>query len=646
VTSDGLLISVVIPTHERAELLERCLQSLTTQTLPRSQFEVVVVDDGSSDGTASVCERLGEDLPLRCFRIERSGTAAAKNLGLFASRAPLVLFFDDDDLADPALLAAHLEAHRAHPEESVAVLGYTTWAPDLEITPLMEYVTEVGQYLFSYPSIGDGQMLDFTYFWVGRSSCKRSFLTQHGTFDQELQTMEDVELGYRLSRHGLRVFHARSAKSFMARPVTFDEFTQRCVNHGRGLWGLSARHSDPAVERYCRVRERLEKWPALEPSLDAKVERVRELERRHAEEGELDRAELGELHDLYRWTFDAFLARGVAEGEAEAADDEARNLTAVRPTGNSSFPAICPDPVFVIGSPRSGTSVLSWSLAQHSELCTEAESDIFYYLLRDGHLERAFETSVGRPDGTWLGNHAIDLEQFLAHLGLGLNALLTRTTNGRRWIDQTPANTLVVERLAEMLPGARFLHVLRDGRLVVNSMINFRHVFRDPEAAERMRTAGRLPPWATDFRDACRAWARFTRIATAFCRSHPERALTVMNQHLTTKPDEAMREVLEFLGVGHEPAPARFLRTHRINSSFPSSGMPADTPHASPDPWREWQPEQRRAFLEEAGKTMVACGLATQSELTAEELPTDGRVAAPGGQRAQGRITLQGYERA
>ena len=166
-----------------------------------------MVDDGSSDWTQSVCKRLGDQLPLRYFRIENSGISAAKNLGLFVSEAPLVLFFDDDDLADAGLLEAHVEAHRAHPDESVAVLGYTTWAPELEITPLMEYVTEIGQQLFFYRSLEDGETLDHTYFWGGRSSCKRSFLAKHGTFDQELPAMEDIELGFRLSRHGLKVVY-------------------------------------------------------------------------------------------------------------------------------------------------------------------------------------------------------------------------------------------------------------------------------------------------------------------------------------------------------------------------------------------------------------------------------------------------------
>jgi GT2 family glycosyltransferase len=644
-TGDRPVISVVIPTYQRAPLLERCLESLTAQTLGRSRFEVVVVDDGSSDWTASVCERLGDELPLRYFRIEKAGTSAAKNLGLFASQAPLVLFYDDDDLADPRLLETHIDAHRAHPEEKVAVLGYTTWAPELEITPLMEYVTEIGQHLFSYVNIEDGTMLDHTYFWAGRTSCKRSFLAQHGIFDQDFEAIEDVELGFRLATHGLAVVHARSARSLMVRSITFDEFARRCVKHGRGLWLFHQRHDDPAVERYCRVTEALETWPTLAHSLEAKMVRVRELERSHSEEGGLEENKLTELRELYRWTFDALRMRGIAEAEAEASEAASGHLHAATSRA-TRVPAICPDPVFIIGSPRSGTSILAWSLAEHSELWTEAESDILYYLLKDGHLERAFETSVARPDGTWLANHGVDLEHFLAHLGLGLNALLTATSNGCRWVDQTPANTLVVDRLADMFPGARFLHILRDGRRVVHSMVNFHRVFADPETAERMKSAGRLPLWTRDFRDACRAWARFVRIASDFCQRHPDRAFTVTNERLITDPDEAMREVLEFLGVRQEPAPARFLRTNRINSSFAASGKSVDWPPELTDPWREWDPEQRLAFFEEAGETMAACGLATEAELLAGSASTEGGGGAGNGDgRPRGALPLTGHDR-
>ena len=90
-----------------------------------------------------------------------SGIAAAKNVGLFASEGEIVCFLDDDDAADNRMLEAHLEGHRAHPDERIAILGYTTWHPELEVTHFMRYLTEIGQHLFSYPSLEPSKVLDF-----------------------------------------------------------------------------------------------------------------------------------------------------------------------------------------------------------------------------------------------------------------------------------------------------------------------------------------------------------------------------------------------------------------------------------------------------------------------------------------------------
>ena len=605
---DRPLISVVIPTHQRAKLLERSLRSLTTQTLPPSQFEVVVIDDGSNDETASVCERLVDDLPLRCFRIENSGTAAAKNLGLFASQAPLVLFFDDDDLADEGMLEAHVDAHRAYPEENVAVLGYTTWAPELEVSPLMEYVTEIGQLLFSYRSIEHGQRLDYTYFWAGRLSCKRAFLAQHGVYDQGFKAagIEDVELGFRLAGHGLVVVHDRSAKSYMLRSVTFDEFARRCVTRGRALWLFNSRHADPDVEGYCRVAESLEKWPSLEPSLEQKMERARELERHGSEESGLDEKALGELRKLYRWTFEALQVRGIAEAEAEDSEPAPGHLDAT-PAGSARLPATCRDPVFIIGSPRSGTTVLGNSLAEHSELWAGGESYFLFFLLDNDHVGRAFDRAMEVPGPRWLRVEEVSRKEFLAYVGMGLNAMITSRSKGRRWIDHTPLYTMVADALAEIFPGARFIHILRDGRDVVHSMLHFADSHPDSETA---RFAERTIPWATDMGGACEFWRDHVDTAMTFCEEHPERATVVRHEDLVAAPDQTFRGIHRFLEIPDEEGPARYLTSKRVNSSFDGRQR-----MSGEEIWEQWPEEQRRTFTEVAGPTMLRCGYSTADAL-------------------------------
>jgi glycosyltransferase involved in cell wall biosynthesis len=321
-------LSVIIPTYGRAGLLRASLESLTHQTLPRDEFEVIVVDDGSADDTGDVCRALMVDLPLRYFRIEHSGISAAKNLGIFIARAPIIFFFDDDDVAGPQLLVEHLAAHARHAEESMAVLGYTTWVAGLAVTPLMHFVMNIGQQLFAYRDLTDGTMLDFGYFWGGRSSCKRSLLAQHGLFNRRFQgIVEDTELEYRLSKFGLRVVYNRQAVSYMNRPIDLDTFCDRVERKGRALYRFSQLHPDAAVQEYCRSQGALADWQRYKWKYQAQLRRARTIEALLADApAPLERGDLlEELWELYQSSFEALTVKGFQE----AASSQLNELGAV-----------------------------------------------------------------------------------------------------------------------------------------------------------------------------------------------------------------------------------------------------------------------------------------------------------------------------
>jgi GT2 family glycosyltransferase len=311
---DRLKISVLIPTYNRAELLTSSLESLETQTLGRDQFEVLVVDDGSTDATADVCGEFQRRLPLRYFRLGHAGISAAKSLGVFTASAKILFFFDDDDVAHSELLSRHVTAHQYHPDESDAVLGYTTWAPWLHITELMRYVTEVGQLLFSYPSIPPGRVLDFRHFWGGRTSCKRSFLARHGVFRHDFESIiEDIELGYRLSKFQLRVFYEPRAIGFMNRGLTLDEFCRRCERQGRAHFAFSHLHQDPIVQDYCQTADADVHWRTMQQQLPEALKRARKIEK-YLDDDAVDDAELrAELWRLYKFIFNACRRKGIVE---------------------------------------------------------------------------------------------------------------------------------------------------------------------------------------------------------------------------------------------------------------------------------------------------------------------------------------------
>jgi hypothetical protein len=286
---------------------------------------------------------------------------------------------------------------------------------------------------------------------------------------------------------------------------------------------------------------------------------------------------------------------------------------------------VCTNPIFVIGAPRSGTTFLGWSLANHSWLWTAGESTLIREVFGESGIasvERALEQARIAGSESWLQGENVDRSELLLRLGTGVNALYSSRSRGRRWLDHTPAHTLLVDMLAEMFPGAVFLHVLRDGRQVVHSMTNFMTALPD-ERSERYERLGWAIPWL-DFETACATWRDHVESAMRFADSHRERCMTILHSRFVEEPWRAYFDVYKFLGIPFEPRPIDYCRVVRVNSSFPSAA-----PRSYSNPWPSWTPEQQRIFVKEAGETMVRYGFATREELepqatVAEPLPAAG----------------------
>ncbi len=106
-------ISVVIPTLNRADLLARTIDNIEAQTVPHDSYEVIVINNASTDHTREVLEQKARVYcNLKVFSQDKPGAAATRNVGIRAAKGETVLFIDDDILADPGLIQAHLEYHR------------------------------------------------------------------------------------------------------------------------------------------------------------------------------------------------------------------------------------------------------------------------------------------------------------------------------------------------------------------------------------------------------------------------------------------------------------------------------------------------------------------------------------------------------
>jgi GT2 family glycosyltransferase len=250
-------LSVVIPTHNRREVLAMTLARLEDQA-DEGRFEVVVVDDGSEDATAeSVEERaLRSPLPITVLTQRPSGPAAARNRGLAAARAPVCLSMDDDTWPRPGLIRRHLDFHRARPEREAALLGHVTVAERPPPTPFMRWFTSLH---LGHGSIEDPRDAGGVHFYTGNVSTKTELLRAAGGFDESYRSPahDDIDLGLRLASRGMRLAYDPEAVVEHYQPTDLPRAIDRMLEVGRALVQFTESHPEHPVPRRPGARHRV-----------------------------------------------------------------------------------------------------------------------------------------------------------------------------------------------------------------------------------------------------------------------------------------------------------------------------------------------------------------------------------------------------
>ncbi len=187
------VFSVIIPTYNRASTLPRAIQSVLAQTF--TQFELIVVDDGSTDDTAHVVQRFA-DPRIRYIHQENRGRSAARNVGASASTGRYVTFLDSDDEALPDWLF-HLNA--ALDDEGIAIVCCGAYVIDVEADQQKDSPPEI-----SLPAkAGDFYANQTVLFRTGTFAVCRELFLAAGGYVESLAQSENTELGRRLARHCL-----------------------------------------------------------------------------------------------------------------------------------------------------------------------------------------------------------------------------------------------------------------------------------------------------------------------------------------------------------------------------------------------------------------------------------------------------------
>ena len=226
-----LKVSIVLPTYNRLEQLKQVIAGLEKQTYPRADFEVVVVSDGSSDGTDQYLTSLETDLQLVPVLQENQGPSAARNHGVARATGELVIFIDDDVVPAECLIATHVETHEQSPE-SIVVIGPMLTPPDFDMAPWVRW--EQAMLLKQYEAMKAKRLLPTArQFYTGNASVERRHINAAGGFDTTFLRAEDVELGYRLEDRGLKFVFNPDAIGYHYANRTFASWLRMPYDYGR-----------------------------------------------------------------------------------------------------------------------------------------------------------------------------------------------------------------------------------------------------------------------------------------------------------------------------------------------------------------------------------------------------------------------------
>ncbi|MCP9926910.1 glycosyltransferase family 2 protein [Cyanobium sp. CH-040] len=208
-----MFLSVVIPTYNRLPILRQCLEALERQQLvePLRDFEVVVVDDGSSDDTVAWIESHARQLPhVRLIRQRHGGPATGRNRGVAAARGEVVVFIDSDLVVRPDFLVSHARALAGAWQRHGDRLCFT-------------YGAVINTANFEDPTSERHKLRDLSwaYFATGNVAIERALLERAGLFDTafHLYGWEDLELGERLRRLGVRLVRCPEAVGYHWHPA-------------------------------------------------------------------------------------------------------------------------------------------------------------------------------------------------------------------------------------------------------------------------------------------------------------------------------------------------------------------------------------------------------------------------------------------
>jgi glycosyltransferase involved in cell wall biosynthesis len=231
-------ISVVIPTYNNRDVLARTLASVLAQEFRPDRYEVIVLDDGSTDGTDEMMRTIAGPAPIVYRRQENRGRAAARNAGSRLAQGRTILYLDSDIIAQPDLLSRHHARHAASPAP-IGVQGRTLVHPRSKTTAYMKTKELL-------PDLTVRRRTNLSpYHVITRNlSIRAEDLWAVGGFDESFPGYgwEDIELGLRLQSRGVRFVYEPDALGYHDEVETLERTREKLRQAGEGAVYFWTKH--------------------------------------------------------------------------------------------------------------------------------------------------------------------------------------------------------------------------------------------------------------------------------------------------------------------------------------------------------------------------------------------------------------------
>jgi len=229
-----------VPTYNRRALLEKCLDGLLNQSISPYNYEIIVVDDCSSDDTQKYMkEKMQKAINLVYIRhLTNQGRVSTRNDGIIATQGEIIIFLDNDNVPCREFIEAHQQYHENNGDEHIAVVGNTSFPKEIiDSGNFARYMQ--GRYL-GFRKQRELKKIDLSnlppqYFAGSNSSARKEDLFAVGLFDTRFRYYggEDEIMGYNLNKLGTRIVFGKEAVSWHYDNVSISRYKTKYIESGR-----------------------------------------------------------------------------------------------------------------------------------------------------------------------------------------------------------------------------------------------------------------------------------------------------------------------------------------------------------------------------------------------------------------------------